>query len=148
MMLLLIAVLVAILAYLSVVGMLVWKVNHPPVAENYDAIVVLGAQVKADGSLSLQLKWRLDAAYEAWQKENCLIVTCGAQGSNEPAPEALVMRDYLVGLGVPGEMILTDESSFNTRQNIRHAAELLVLEPSPAPAWPRPRRGRGRRYHH
>ena len=92
MMLLLIAVLVAILAYLSVVGMLVWKVNHPPVAENYDAIVVLGAQVKADGSLSLQLKWRLDAAYEAWQKENCLIVTCGAQGSNEPAPEALVMR--------------------------------------------------------
>lgn len=124
-MLLLIAVLVAILAYLSVVGMLVWKVNHPPVAENYDAIVVLGAQVKADGSLSLQLKWRLDAAYEAWQKENCLIVTCGAQGSNEPAPEALVMRDYLMGLGVPGEMILTDESSFNTRQNIRHAAELL-----------------------
>lgn len=124
-MLLLIAVLVAILAYLGVVGMLVWKVNNPPDAGSYDAIVVLGAQVKADGTLSLQLKWRLDAAYEAWQKENCLIVTCGAQGSNEPAPEALVMRDYLVGLGVPEEMILTDESSFNTRQNIRHAAELL-----------------------
>lgn len=125
MMLLLIAVLAAILAYLGVVGMLVWKVNTVPPAQNYDAIVVLGAQVKADGSLSLQLQWRLDAAFEAWQKEESLIVTCGAQGENEPAPEALVMRDYLMGLGVPEEMILTDESSFNTRQNIRHAAELL-----------------------
>ena len=122
---LLIAVLVMILAYLGVVGMLVWKVNHVPAAENYDAIVVLGAQVKADGSLSLQLQWRLDAALEAWQKENCLIVTCGAQGDNEPAPEAHVMRDYLVGKGVPEEMILMEDTSFNTRQNIRNAAEML-----------------------
>ena len=35
-------------------------------------------------------------------------MTCGAQGSNEPAPEALVMRDYLMGLGVPGEIAAQD----------------------------------------
>lgn len=125
MMLLLIVILAGIIAYLGVVGMVVWKATHVPPAENYDAIVVLGAQVKADGSLSLQLQWRLDAAFEAWQKNNTLIVTCGAQGDNEPAPEALVMRDYLVGRGVAPEMILTDATSYNTRQNIRHAAELL-----------------------
>ena len=125
MMFVLIAVLVMILAYLGVVGMLVWKVNHVPEIEDYDAIVVLGAQVKEDGSLSLQLKWRLDAAFEAWQKNECLIVTCGAQGSNEPAPEAYVMRDYLVSLGVPEGMILTEASSFNTKQNIQNAAALL-----------------------
>ena len=39
----LIFVLVAVIAYLGVVGMLVWKVNNIPAAENYDAIVVLGA---------------------------------------------------------------------------------------------------------
>lgn len=125
MMLLLIAVLVAVLAYLSVVGMLVWKVNNVPPAENYDAIVVLGAQVKADGSLSLQLQWRLDAAFEAWQKENSLIVVCGAQGENEPMTEALAMRDYLAELGVPEDMIIMEDTSVNTRQNIRNAAELL-----------------------
>lgn len=124
-MILLIAVLAAMIAYLGVVGMLVWKVNHVPAPTAYDAIVVLGAQVKPDGSLSLQLQWRLDAAFDAWQEQNCLIVTCGAQGANEPAPEALVMRDYLVSLGVPEESILTEAESFNTRQNIRHAAALL-----------------------
>lgn len=122
---LLILALIGMIAYLGIIGMLVWKVNHVPQAENYDAIVVLGAQVKADGSLSLQLQWRLDAALEAWEKRNVPIVTCGAQGSNEPAPEAYVMRDYLMEKGVPEEMILTDAASFNTRQNIRHAAELL-----------------------
>lgn len=118
-------VLAGMIAYLGIIGMLVWKVNHIPQTEAYDAIVVLGAQVRADGSLSLQLQWRLDAALEAWEKRQVPIVTCGAQGSNEPAPEAYVMRDYLMAKGVPEEMILTEAASFNTRQNIRHAAELL-----------------------
>lgn len=122
---LLILCLAGMIAYLGIIGMLVWKVNTVPQTEDYDAIVVLGAQVREDGSLSLQLQWRLDAAYEAWEKRNVPIVTCGAQGSNEPAPEAYVMRDYLVDKGVPEAMILTDAASFNTRQNIRHAAEML-----------------------
>lgn len=124
--LLLILVMAGIIAYLGIIGMLVWKVNHVPKTDGYDAIVVLGAQVKEDGSLSLQLKWRLDAAFDAWEKQNVPIVTCGAQGSNEPAPEAYVMRDYLVSRGVPEASILTDAASFNTRQNIRHASELLA----------------------
>lgn len=121
----LIALLAVLIAYLGVVGMLVWRVNNVPQTQDYDAIVVLGAQVKADGSLSLQLTWRLDAAYEAWQEKPCPVVVCGAQGSDEPMPEAHAMRDYLVGKGVPADQILMDDTSFNTRQNIRNAAELL-----------------------
>ncbi|MGN0746111.1 MAG: YdcF family protein [Aristaeellaceae bacterium] len=122
---LVILILTGMIACLGVIGMLVWKVNHVPQTDEYDAIVVLGAQVKADGSLSVQLQWRLDAAYDAWEKNPVMIVTCGAQGSNEPAPEALVMRDYLVAKGVPEEMVLTEATSVNTRQNIRHAAAML-----------------------
>lgn len=55
-----------------------------PPTENYDAIVVLGAQVRQDGKLSVQLQWRLDAAVEAWRKHDCLIITCGSQGADEP----------------------------------------------------------------
>lgn len=106
--------------------MVVWRTKHVPPAENYDAIIVLGAQVKADGSLSVQLQWRLDAAVEAWKNEPALIVACGAQGADEPAPEALVMRDYLVAQGVPEESVLVDDASRNTRQNIRNAAALLA----------------------
>ena len=120
-----ICILLGILFYLGVVGMICYKEkNVPPVGE-YDAIIVLGAQVKPDGVPSLQLQWRLDAAAQAWKDRSCLIVVCGAQGSNEPAPEAHVMRDELVKQGVPAESILMDDKSFNTRQNIANAVKLL-----------------------
>jgi len=117
--------LLGILALCAVCGMICWKEAHPPVAENYDAIVVLGAQVKEDGSPSVQLEWRLEAALDAWQKAPCIIVCCGAQGSNEPAPEGDVMRAWLIERGVPEEQALSDTHSYNTRQNIQNAAALL-----------------------
>ena len=120
-----ICILLGILFYLGVEGMICNKEkNVPPVGE-YDAIIVLGAQVKPDGVPSLQLQWRLDAAAQAWKDRSCLIVVCGAQGSNEPAPEAHVMRDELISQGVPAESILMDDKSFNTRQNIANAVKLL-----------------------
>ena len=112
-------------AYVGVVAMVFWRAGHVPPTEDYDAIIVLGAQVKPDGVPSLQLQWRLDAAVEAWEQENAVVVTCGAQGGNEPVAEALLMRDYMVEQGVAEEMILTDAVSVNTRQNIRNAAALL-----------------------
>lgn len=118
-------VLLGVVFYLGVVGMVVYRQNHLPDVGDYDAIIVLGAQVKPDGEPSLQLQWRIDAAVEAWKEHNCIIVTCGAQGSNEPAPEAQVMRDELIRQGVPEEAILVEDQSFNTRQNINHAVSLL-----------------------
>lgn len=118
-------VLLGIVFYLGVVGMVVYRQNHLPDVGDYDAIIVLGAQVKPDGEPSLQLQWRIDAAVEAWKEHNCIIVTCGAQGGNEPAPEAHVMRDELIRQGVPEEYILVEDQSFNTRQNINHAVSLL-----------------------
>jgi len=122
---LLLLALAGVVFYLGVVAMICWKEANIPPAEDYDAIIVLGAQVKPDGELSLQLQWRLDAAVKAWQESPCWVVTCGARGSNEPIEEAYAMRDYLIGQGVSPEMILTEAESFNTRQNIAHAAELL-----------------------
>ena len=86
---------------------------------------MLGAQVKMDGSLSVQLELRMEAALEQFNRNPQLIVVCGAQGSNEPAPEAHVMRDWLVSKGVPAAYILTDDKSFNTRQNLANAKALL-----------------------
>ena len=92
---------------------------------NYDAIIVLGAQVKPDGEPSVQLSWRLDAAKQAYDRKAVPIVVCGAKGADEPAPEADVMKAYLVKAGVPEKDILTDPKSFNTRQNLKNASELL-----------------------
>ena len=109
----------------GLMGFVYYKETHLPPIGDSDVIIVLGAQVKPDGTLSLQLQWRLDAAVEAWRAHNCWIVTCGARGSNEPIEEAYAMRDYLIAQGVDEQWILTDAASYNTRQNIANAITLL-----------------------
>ena len=89
------------------------------------AIIVLGAQVKEDGTPSVQLQWRLDAAADAWRVHNVPVVVCGAQGADEPEPEAFVMKRVLEEAGVPGDMILTDPESRNTRENLENARRML-----------------------
>lgn len=97
----------------------------PEPSGNSQAMIVLGAQVREDGTLSLQLQWRMEEALKQYRIRPQLIVVCGAQGSNEPAPEAHFMRDWLMKNGVPDEHILMDDASFNTRQNLENAKALL-----------------------
>ena len=95
------------------------------ITADYDAVIVLGAQVKPDGEPSVQLAWRLDRAAEVWEKKQVPVVVCGARGKDEPEAEAFVMKRYLENKGVSGDMILTDPDSFNTEQNLTHAKKLL-----------------------
>ena len=92
--------------------------------KDYEAMLVLGAQVKPDGTPSLQLQWRLEKAAETYRQKKVPVV-CGGQGGNEPAPEAVVMRDVLIGLGVDEDMILMDTTSASTHSNIKNAMQLL-----------------------
>lgn len=88
-------------------------------------LVVLGAQVKPDGSPSKQLKLRLDKAVELYKKAPRLIVVTGAKGKDEPEAEAEAMKKYLIKNGVDKEHIFSDDKSFNTFQNIKNAMALL-----------------------
>ena len=125
-----ILVLAGILCYAGLIGFVVIRekeANRPmeELTYDFDAIVVLGAQVLPSGEPNTQLQWRLDAALRAFEQKQVPIVTTGAQGRDEPMPEAEAMKSYLTRHGVPAEMILTDPDSFNTRENLRNAAKLL-----------------------
>ena len=126
-------VILGVILYAGLVGYICIRegsvLKEVPAAENYDAIIVLGAQVRPDGSPSVQLGWRLDAAEEAYRQKAVPVVVCGAQGKDEPMTEAEAMKQYMVGKGVPETDILTDPESFNTNQNLRNAAELLKNVP-------------------
>jgi uncharacterized SAM-binding protein YcdF (DUF218 family) len=115
----------AILAYAGVVLYVCYLEKNIAPASDFDAIIILGAQVKPEGVPSLQLEYRLDKAFELYTLHPCIIITCGAQGLNEPTSEAEFMREWLVQKGVPPECVLTDSASFNTRQNIQNAVILL-----------------------
>ncbi len=113
------------LCYAALIGYVYYREVTVPAPADYDAIIVLGAQVKADGEASVQLQWRLDKALEMYEASPCVIVVCGAQGSDEPQPEAYVMRDLLAAQGVPQESIYTDPYSMNTQQNMENAKVVL-----------------------
>ena len=126
-------VILAVVAYAGLIGYVCIRegsvLKTVPAADSYDAIIVLGAQVTPDGSPSVQLGWRLDAACEAWQQKQVPVVVCGARGRDEPMPEAEAMAQYLIRKGVPEQDILKDPDSFNTNQNLRNAAKLLSNMP-------------------
>ena len=97
--------------------------------KDYDAIIVLGAQVLPTGEPNTQLEWRLDAALEAWRGKAVPIVVCGAQGKDEPLPEAEAMKRYLTARDVPEDSIFMDPDSFNTNQNLQNAGKILKTLP-------------------
>ena len=93
--------------------------------QKLDYIIVLGAQVRADGP-SIVLSYRLSTALDylnANPDTKCVVT--GAQGSNEPCTEALAMKEYLVSHGIAADRILLEEKAVNTRQNIIYSKELI-----------------------
>lgn len=123
--LLLMVLLLGILCALALMGYVYYRETHlPPIAQS-DVIIVLGAQVKEDGTPSVALERRLTAALESYQERAQVIIVCGAQGANEPRAEGDVMRDWLVEHGVPEADVVAETASFNTRENLRYARTIM-----------------------
>ena len=114
-----------VLCYTALIGFVVYRETHVPAPSDYDSIIVLGAQVQPNGEPSVQLDWRLDKAAEMYIAAPCPVIVCGAQGTDEPRPEADVMRDLLIADGVPAEAVYTDPVSVDTYQNIRNAKVII-----------------------
>ncbi|MDO4741640.1 MAG: YdcF family protein [Eubacteriales bacterium] len=102
-----------------------YKETHLPPVGDSDTIIVLGAQVKEDGTPSVALERRLTAALDSYQKKPQLIIVCGAQGANEPRAEGDVMRDWLIARGVPAQDVVAETASFNTRENLKYAKAIM-----------------------
>ncbi len=123
-----------VLCFLGLVGYVVIrergvKGEVTALEKDYDAIIVLGAQVLPSGEPNTQLKWRLDAALKAWNARPAPVIVCGARGKDEPVTEAEAMERYLARNGIPENQIHQDPESFNTDQNLRNAAEILQALP-------------------
>ena len=90
-----------------------------------DCIVVLGA--KAHGlEPGRVLRARLEQAQKAYEQGlGGKILVCGGKGTDETVSEAEAMAAYLKAQGVPGEDILLEAQSRNTRENLRFAKRIM-----------------------
>jgi uncharacterized SAM-binding protein YcdF (DUF218 family) len=96
-----------------------------------DYILILGCQIKNDGTLTPLLKGRADRAMEfaKMQKEktgkSIVFVPCGGKGDDEIIPEANAIKQYLVNSGIPDSEIITEDRSKNTYENFENAINLI-----------------------
>ena len=118
-------VLAGVIAACALMGFVYYMETHLPEIKDSDVIIVLGAQVKQDGTPSVALERRLTAALESYNDSPQTIIVCGAQGANEPRAEGDVMRDWLLGRGVLPENVIAETASFNTRENLVHARAIM-----------------------
>lgn len=97
-----------------------------------DAILVLGAGVRANGTPSNMLEDRLLTALELYEKGvSRRILVSGDHGSSD-YDEVNVMKKYLVARGVPSEDVFMDHAGFSTYDSLHRAnsvfgAESLVI---------------------
>lgn len=114
------------MAAMLAAGAFIGSGMHPPLPVNPDYVVVLGAEVKPDGTLSKSLKRRLDRTLEfAEQNPGSVLVLSGGQGRKQPRSEAEFMADYLVSRGVPPARLRLEIQSKNTFENLRYSRALI-----------------------
>ncbi len=90
-----------------------------------DAIIVLGAAVRPDGTPSPSLQARADGAVALWRAGAAPVVVCTGAHHLRPPGEAVVTANLLRTAGVPDAALLLDEKSRNTRGNLEMARGLL-----------------------
>lgn len=87
-----------------------------------DCIIILGCKVRGQ-TPSPYLLARVDEGLRLYQEGLApYIIVSGGKGRGEDISEARWMKDYLVARGVNPSVIITDDRSFSTRENMSYSA--------------------------
>ncbi len=98
-----------------------------PIKRDFDYVIVLGAGLINGNQVSKLLAGRLDKAIQIYEKDPTppYIIPSGGQGGDETIPEAVAMAGYLKEHGIPEEMILLEDQSKTTNENLRNSKAIL-----------------------
>lgn len=112
--------------FYTVAGM-VARIPHR--RRRYDAIVVLGAALKADGTVTPLLGNRVRKGIACWKEHpEARLIMSGGQGSDEAKAESHAMRDFALSQGVPANSVLVEDRSTSTYENLAFSQELRERE--------------------
>lgn len=98
---------------------------------NKDYMIILGCQIKKDGTLTPLLKGRVDKAL-AFRNEqlketgkDLIFIPSGGKGNDEIISEGEAMKNYLVEQGIKEKNIIVENKSKNTYENIKLSNNLI-----------------------
>lgn len=97
-------------------------------APESEAILVLGAYVFPDGTLSFMLNDRLDQAYELYRLGKAGKVIVSGDHGQEDYDEVNTMKKYLIARGVPPDDVFMDHAGFNTYESVYRARDIFQVK--------------------
>jgi uncharacterized SAM-binding protein YcdF (DUF218 family) len=122
---LVVGLLAAVVLYLGVTFVQVWRAARNDQARPVDAIVVFGT-AQYNGVPSPVLAARLDHAIELYEKDLApVIVVTGGNQPGDQFTEATASANYLIERGVPDEDVLREVSGTSSWQSLAAAANFL-----------------------
>lgn len=101
---------------------------------NKDYIIILGCQIRKDGTLTPLLKGRVDKSIYFRNKQlertgkDIIFIPSGGKGDDEIISEAAAMKKYLLDQGIDNKNILLEDKSKNTYENIKFSNQLVKKE--------------------
>lgn len=96
--------------------------------EDIDCIIVLGCQVKSDGSLSHMLRDRLMRGVELYKQSTAPKIIMSGDHGQKNYDEVNAMKQYAIENGVPSEDVFMDHAGFSTYETIFRAKEIFKAE--------------------
>jgi len=92
-----------------------------------DAILVLGAYVRPDGTMSDMLRDRVTVGYELYRNGKApKLIVSGDHGRHD-YDEVNTMKDYLKDQGMDGQDIFMDHAGFSTYESLYRARDIFQV---------------------
>ena len=96
--------------------------------EDVDCIIILGCQVKDDGSLSHMLRDRLMRGLEVYEAGATPKLLMSGDHGREEYDEVGAMKNYAIENGVPSENVFMDHAGFSTYETVYRAKEIFQAD--------------------
>ena len=96
--------------------------------EDVDCIIVLGCQVRDDGTLSHMLRDRLMRGLEVYHAGVAPKLLMSGDHGRKEYDEVNAMKQYAIENGVPSEHVFMDHAGFSTYETVYRAKEIFEAD--------------------
>lgn len=96
--------------------------------DEVDCIIVLGCQVRDDGSLSHMLRDRLMRGLEVYNAGAAPKLLMSGDHGRKDYDEVGAMKQYAIDNGVPSENVFMDHAGFSTYETVYRAKEIFEAD--------------------
>ena len=106
----------------------IFKADNVGEIEKADAILILGALVVDEDTLSLVLQDRMDTGIELYTAGKAKKLLLSGDHGQDSYDEVNAMKDYALEHGVPAQDIFLDHAGFSTYESVYRAKDIFLCE--------------------